>query len=87
MNKNTFFQNKTCEFFPCHSGISIDDFNCMFCYCPLYMLGSECGGNYRILPEGIKDCSDCTICHQKDSYKLIEAKFSLISQRERQNRK
>ena len=31
-----FFQNKKCEYFPCHKGIPEEDFNCLFCYCPLY---------------------------------------------------
>lgn len=55
-----FFQNKECEFFPCHG---IADQNCLFCYCPLYYQGKECGGNYYILPNGIKDCSNCTKNH------------------------
>ena len=37
-----FFQNKKCEYFPCHKGIPEEDFNCLFCYCPLYTLG-KCG--------------------------------------------
>ena len=28
-----FFQNKKCEYFPCHKGIPEEDFNCLFCYC------------------------------------------------------
>ena len=31
-----FFQNKECEYFPCHKGVKEEDFNCLFCYCPLY---------------------------------------------------
>ena len=31
-----FFQHKACEFFPCHETKDIDNFNCLFCYCPLY---------------------------------------------------
>ena len=30
-----FFQHKACEFFPCHETKDIDNFNCLFCYCPL----------------------------------------------------
>ena len=40
-----FFQNKECEYFPCHKGVKEEDFNCLFCYCPLYTLGKHCGGN------------------------------------------
>ncbi len=38
-----FFQNKECEYFPCHKGVKEEDFNCLFCYCPLYTLGKHCG--------------------------------------------
>ena len=30
-----FFQHKDCEFFPCHKTNKPEDFNCLFCYCPL----------------------------------------------------
>ena len=42
-----FFQNKLCEYFPCHKTRNTDTFNCLFCYCPLYALGENCGGNYK----------------------------------------
>ena len=47
-----FFQNKKCEYFPCHKGIPEADFNCLFCYCPLYTLGKSCGGNFEYLKNG-----------------------------------
>ena len=59
-----FFQNKECEYFPCHKA-NTDKFNCMFCYCPLY--GTECGGQYNIT-NGIKDCSSCLIPHYNYNY-------------------
>ena len=31
-----FFQNRQCEYFPCHEVEKEEDFNCLFCYCPLY---------------------------------------------------
>jgi len=63
MKKNyKFFQNTKCEYFPCHKGVHGKEFNCLFCYCPLYFM-EDCGGNYKILPNGIKDCSDCLIPH------------------------
>jgi Zn-finger protein len=37
--------------------------NCMLCYCPYYF--TECEGNYKILDNGIKDCSGCNIPHRK----------------------
>ena len=65
----SFFQNKDCEFFPCHkiNNNRIDNFNCLFCYCPLspYI---KCGGNYTILENGWKDCSNCVIPHFNYDY-------------------
>lgn len=60
-----FVQNKECEYFPCHK-VEEDKFNCLFCYCPLYMLGDDCGGNVKYTDTGIKNCSDCTLPHIKD---------------------
>ncbi len=79
---NAFFQNKDCEYFPCHKGLDKEKFNCMFCYCPLYMLGDKCGGNYKILAGGIKDCSDCVLCHSPTAADYISAKFGLIKDAE-----
>ena len=42
-----FFSNKECEYFPCHAGADPENFNCLFCYCPLYALGDKCGGNFQ----------------------------------------
>ena len=42
----SFFSHKNCEFFPCHKTDDPDNFNCLFCYCPLYALGDKCGGNF-----------------------------------------
>ena len=39
----SFTQHRACEFFPCHKTSHPEDFNCLFCYCPLYTLGSKCG--------------------------------------------
>jgi len=77
-----FSQNKKCEYFPCHDGVEEKDFNCLFCYCPLYMLGEDCGGNFSYT-HGIKDCSDCTLPHQKDSYNTIMRKMDLVIERTR----
>ena len=71
----SFFQNKECEYFPCHKTDNPEDFNCLFCYCPLYCLGSKCGGNYRYNDKGIKDCTDCTFPHEKDHYSMILSRF------------
>lgn len=70
-----FFSNKECECFPCHKWDKNEDFNCLFCYCPLYFLGTECGGGFRITEKGVKDCSDCTIPHRRENYGYIVEKF------------
>ncbi len=66
-----FFQNRDCKYFPCHEGVDADQFNCMFCYCPLYYKGAECGGKYKLSDSGIKSCVDCDIPHHMDSHEYI----------------
>ena len=75
MEHYKFNQNRKCEFFPCHKGIKDGDFNCLFCYCPLYALGDKCGGNFRYIEMGIKDCSQCLIPHKENGYTYINSKF------------
>ena len=71
MEHYKFFQNRECEYFPCHEGIKTEDFNCLFCYCPLYALGQNCSGNFHYLENGIKDCSKCLRPHCRESYDSI----------------
>lgn len=71
----SYFSHKNCEFFPCHKGADPEDFNCLFCYCPLYALGDKCGGNFQYTYGGIKDCSQCMIPHKKDNYGYIVGRF------------
>ena len=73
-----FFCHKQCEMFPCHQGIPEDDFNCLFCYCPLYALGDKCGGNFKYTDFGIKDCSNCLFPHHRESYDIIVSRYSEI---------
>lgn len=73
-----FFQHKECEFFPCHKTNDIENFNCLFCYCPLYALGSKCGGNFKYLDNGFKDCSGCLFPHRRDNYDKIIERYSEI---------
>ena len=69
-----FFQNRECEFYPCHQNIELENINCLFCYCPIYTF-TNCGGNYVILPNGIKDCSNCIVPHSSNAYDQIIAKL------------
>ena len=73
-----FFQNTACEYFPCHKCIDSDNFSCLFCYCPLYALGNQCGGNFTYTKEGIKDCSGCLIPHRRENYQRIMEKMSAV---------
>ena len=66
-----FFSHTKCEYFPCHAGADPDGFNCLFCYCPLYALGSRCGGQFTYTPEGVKDCSSCLLPHRPEGYDRI----------------
>lgn len=67
-----FFTNESCEYYPCHK---IDNINCLFCFCPLYLI-SDCGGNFTILSNGLKDCSNCTLPHSQQGYDYIIKKIS-----------
>lgn len=76
----SFFCNEKCEFFPCHPSPDRREFNCLFCYCPLYALGDKCGGKYAYTDAGIKDCSGCTLPHHRNSYGYITDMFSKIAE-------
>ena len=73
-----FFQNKECEYFPCHQCKDPENFNCLFCYCPLYTLGDKCGGNFTYMENGIKDCSNCLKPHRRENYSKIMEKYPEI---------
>jgi len=73
-----FFQNRACEYFPCHKGVDPDNFNCLFCYCPLYALGKKCGGNFRYNEKGRKVCTDCNFPHRKDNYEKVIGRYGEI---------
>lgn len=62
------FTNHKCEAFPCHDTskyIHPEEFNCLFCYCPLVWL--ECPGKYTVIVDADgnkrKDCSECRLPH------------------------
>lgn len=76
--KYAFFSHKDCEYFPCHRTSDPEKFNCLFCYCPLYVLGRECGGNFNYLPNGYKDCSACLYPHISDHYDEIVSRYEEI---------
>lgn len=83
MGSYRFFRNEDCEFFPCHNieyEENREDFNCLFCYCPLYTLGEVCGGEYVYTENGIKDCTGCSIPHRKDSYEYITGRWKELAE-------
>lgn len=82
-----FFQHRACEFFPCHKTADVENFNCLFCYCPLYALGDACGGNFVYRENGCKDCSGCTLPHQRKNYGYVTGRYSDIMKLAAENRK
>ncbi len=77
-NSHRFFENRECKFFPCHKGL--EEFNCLFCYCPMYHL-ENCPGNPKYKEkEGrrIKVCIDCIFPHVPEYYDKV---MSLLKDR------
>ena len=79
-NDHSFFQNRECAYFPCHKVDGDEEFNCLFCYCPLYTLGEQCGGNFSYTEDGIKVCSNCILPHSLKGYEYVLSKFPQIAE-------
>ena len=81
-----FFQNRECEYFPCHKDVEEKDFNCLFCYCPLYTLGENCVGNFLYTDTGVKSCVNCNFPHKRENFSALIKRFpelcSLAARRE-----
>lgn len=73
-----FFNHKKCEYFPCHKTNKPEEFNCLFCYCPLYALGEDCGGNFKYNENGFKDCSKCLLPHNPKNFDYIMSRYKDI---------
>ena len=57
----TWFQNRECEYFPCHKGVREE--------------ASDCRGSF-VMRNGVKDCSYCLLPHNGlESYAYILAKL------------
>jgi len=67
----SFFSHEKCEYFPCHNKVDPTEFNCLFCYCPLYPLERQCGGDFQYSDKGVKDCSNCIVPHRRQNYEHI----------------
>ncbi|CUH92892.1 cysteine-rich small domain-containing protein [Herbinix luporum] len=72
-NSYRYFKNQACKYFPCHEKKSLEDFNCLFCFCPLYFI-EDCGGDCNYI-NGIRDCSNCLIPHEPKGYDFITKKI------------
>ena len=74
INSYRFFQNKECEYFPCHKTENEEEFNCLFCYCPLYR-EKKCIGNpvwfLNAKGQKMKDCSQCEVIHRSEAYDKV----------------
>ena len=73
-DSHRFFRNTGCKFFPCHKNVDEAEFNCLFCYCPLYPLGEGCGGDF-VIKDGVKSCINCIRPHIADNYDEINEKL------------
>ncbi|MCR5302919.1 MAG: metal-binding protein [Lachnospiraceae bacterium] len=74
-NSSSYFKNDKCRYYPCHKGFGPDDdFNCLFCYCPLNPF-PDCPGTPRYVTgksgKMIKDCSGCSFPHIPENYEKI----------------
>ena len=78
MAQYQFVCNGACEYLPCHKTNDPESFNCLFCFCPLYALGANCGGSFTYTKDGIKDCSHCLFPHRKENYKHVIEKLNAV---------
>ncbi len=72
------FSHRECEYYPCHEGADPENFNCLFCYCPFYLLGDKCGGNFTYTEKGFKNCTNCMYPHKKENYDKIIKRYGEI---------
>lgn len=85
-NSFRFFENRDCKYFPCHQGL--EDFNCLFCYCPFYLQDS-CPGTPAVITHEdgtvIRDCSDCVWPHRPENYSEIIKLLSKACRKRKDN--
>lgn len=85
-NNYNYYKNTECEYFPCHKNAG-ENFNCMFCFCPLYPLGDKCGGDFEYIDGKVKNCSNCLIPHEENGYEHISKKLCEVSEIAKNNHK
>jgi len=82
-NSHKFFSNQECKYFPCHTMPDKDNFNCLYCYCPLYSLEDKCGGNFKYKDsKSGKTCIDCHLPHMPEYYDTIVSKLREVKKME-----
>ncbi|MCL2526828.1 MAG: cysteine-rich small domain-containing protein [Defluviitaleaceae bacterium] len=81
-DNHRYFRNHKCRFFPCHPLPEDGNFNCLFCYCPLYVLGKECGGKFKY-SGNVKVCIGCGFPHIPENYDIVVAKIKEMNMRGR----
>lgn len=73
-NSYKYFFNDGCKYYPCHPGVKREEFNCLFCYCPMNRY-EDCPGTPRYinLPNGavLKDCMNCNFPHKASNYDAV----------------
>lgn len=69
-NSDKYFRNVDCKYFPCHDNVDPETFNCLFCFCPLNSI-INCGGQYTITENGVKNCSKCGYPHRAENYDAV----------------
>ncbi len=70
---------KNVSFFRATKVADPQDFNCLFCYCPLYALGIECGGNFKYTEKGLKDRTGCLLPHKRRNYGYVTGKYQELA--------
>jgi Zn-finger protein len=77
LNPNNLNLKESCYWYPCHNGISLEEYDCRSCYCPLYKICSKIkndkfGGyllkyidNFGVNQE-VWACENCVILHKKE---------------------
>jgi len=79
VNNHKFFNNPDCKYFPCHKGEgSARELNCLFCFCPLYPMGEECGGKFVWNDKGVKCCEGCYFPHEPENYDKMMSKLKKV---------
>ena len=80
-NSYRYFKNDQCKYYPCHKIEEGQDFNCLFCYCPMNCY-TDCLGtpNYITRASGkrIKDCTNCTFPHIPENYDHIIQELRIL---------